>query len=151
MQPKAWIAILGAAVATSGLGAEPVKETWDWPSAMKQVTAKFKGRAGMVVPMGDSLTYANQAGRWARYGKGKTADENAVSRWMNAHKNDKSNGWWLAANDQPRGRSWTAASGCTSAQYLKGGKGGLPALDALDGHTSEDAESLTQEETHNQD
>lgn len=103
-------------------------ESWDWPAAMKKVTAKFTGRPGKVVPMGDSITYANQAGRWARYGKSRTPEELNICRWMNAHKNDKTNGWWLAADDQPRGRSWTAASGCTSAQYLKGGKGGLPSL-----------------------
>ncbi len=36
----------------------------DYPKAMKKVAKKFKGDQGKVVPMGDSLTYANQAGRW---------------------------------------------------------------------------------------
>jgi lysophospholipase L1-like esterase len=130
-----WIVVLAWAGLTGGQSYAQTSgvqaEMWDWPAAMKKIAAKYTGKPGMVVPMGDSITYANQAGRWARYGKGKTAEEQAVSRWMNAHKNDKANGWWLAANDQPRGRSWTAASGCNSAQYLKGGKGGLPSLDAI--------------------
>ncbi|MFH1708630.1 MAG: SGNH/GDSL hydrolase family protein [Planctomycetota bacterium] len=100
----------------------------DWAAAMLAVAKKFTGEAGTVVPMGDSLTYANQAGRWARYGEKRTAEENAVCVWMHADKNDKTNGWWLAADDQPTGRSWTAASGATSAEYIDGGKGGLPSL-----------------------
>ena len=123
-----WIALCGIGPTTRTDASEVRTEAWDWSAAMKKVTAKFKGQAGMVVPMGDSITYANQAGRWARYGKGRTAEELKICRWMNAHKNDMTNGWWLAADDQPRGRSWTAASGCTSAQYLQGGKGGLPSL-----------------------
>jgi lysophospholipase L1-like esterase len=50
---------------------------------------------------------------------------------MRADKNDKTNGWWLAADDQPTGRSWTAASGMTAAQCLAGGYKGLPAIDAI--------------------
>jgi lysophospholipase L1-like esterase len=99
-----------------------------WAAAMLAVAKKYTGEAGLVVPMGDSLTYANQAGRWARNGEKRTAEENAICAWMHADKNDKSNGWWLAADDQPTGRSWTAASGATSAEYIAGGKGGLPSL-----------------------
>jgi len=83
--------------------------------------------------MGDSNTYANQSGRWAREGKGKTEAEDAICRWMRSHEEGSDNGWWLAADDQPSGRSWTAASGVTSAEYLAGGKGGLPPLDGAKG------------------
>ena len=51
--------------------------------------------------MGDSITYANQAGKWARAGVGRTPDELALAKWMHAELNDRRNGWWLAANDQP--------------------------------------------------
>ncbi|MBT4501614.1 MAG: hypothetical protein HOC74_28050 [Gemmatimonadetes bacterium] len=107
------------------------KETWDWSSAMLPVARKFDGIEGKVAPMGDSNTYANQASRWARYGKGRTEEEMAICRWMRSHEEELDNGWWLAADDQPEGRSWTAASGCTSAEYLAGGKGGLPPLDEI--------------------
>ncbi|PCJ62867.1 MAG: hypothetical protein COA79_01705 [Planctomycetota bacterium] len=107
------------------------KETWDYTKTAKELSKKFTGSKGKVVPLGDSITYANQAGKWARYGKGKNKDEMAISRWMKSNKNDKSNGWWLAANDQPRGRSWTAASGITSGQYIKGGFHGLPSADNI--------------------
>ena len=106
-------------------------ETWDWPVAMLSVAREFEGLEGKVVPMGDSNTYANQASRWARYGEGKTGEEMAICRWMRSDVEGGDNGWWLAANDQPEGRSWTAASGCTSAEYLVGGKGGLPPLDDI--------------------
>lgn len=108
-----------------------IAETWDWPTRMLPVAGRFVGMEGKVVPMGDSNTYANQAGRWARYGEGKAEAEIAICRWMRTHVEGPDNGWWLAADDQPEGRSWTAASGCTSEEYLAGGKGGLPPLDEI--------------------
>ena len=107
------------------------RETWDWVSAMLKVARMYRGEEGKVVPFGDSITYANQAGRWARFGKGKSAEENKICNWMKTGRNDASNGWWLAADDQAKGRSWTAASGVTSGQYIKGGKHGLPSLDEI--------------------
>ena len=103
-------------------------ETWDYAPTVQAIAARFTGEAGKVVPMGDSITYANQAGRWARAGAGRTADELALAKWMHAELNDRRNGWWLAANDQADNRSWTAASGITSAEYLAGGYHGLPSL-----------------------
>ena len=108
-----------------------IGETWNWPAAMLSVASRFAGLEGKVVPMGDSNTYANQASRWARYGEGKTEAEMAICRWMRSHEEGQDNGWWLAADDQSEGRSWTAASGCTAAEYLAGGKGGLPPLDEI--------------------
>lgn len=125
------VAILSGLVCCGALSAQPVTEKWDWAAAMKPVSARYTGRPGMVVLMGDSLSYANPAGRWARYGEQRTPEEIEICRWMMAHENGPANGWWLAADDQPGGRSWTAASGCTSAQYLAGGKSGLPSLQAI--------------------
>jgi lysophospholipase L1-like esterase len=110
---------------------EMSRETWGWPAAMLPFASRFEGLEGKVVPMGDSNTYANQASRWARYGEGKTKAEMEICRWMRSHEEGPDNGWWLAADDQPEGRSWTAASGCTSEEYLVGGKGGLPPLDEM--------------------
>jgi lysophospholipase L1-like esterase len=106
----------------------PRVESWDYVPAVQAIAAKFTGEAGKVVPMGDSITYANQSGKWARAGVERTADELSLARWMHAELNDRRNGWWLAANDQPDNRSWTAASGITSEEYLKGGFHGLPSL-----------------------
>jgi lysophospholipase L1-like esterase len=98
---------------------------------MLAVARRFGGHEGMVVPMGDSNTYANQAGRWARQGRGRSVAELAICHWMHSHEDGPENGWWLAADDQQEGRSWTAASGCTSGEFLAGGKGGLPPLDEI--------------------
>ena len=107
------------------------KETWSYLPTITEISKKFKGDIGKVVPMGDSISYANQAGKWARFGKERTPEQIALARWMHAQENDKSNGWWLAANDQPDNRSWTAASGITSGEYLQGGFHNLPALDEI--------------------
>jgi lysophospholipase L1-like esterase len=109
----------------------PHAETWDYAPTVQAIAARFTGEPGKVVPMGDSITYANQAGKWARAGAGRTADELSLARWMHAEANDRRSGWWLAANDQPDNRSWTAASGITSAEYLAGGFHGLPSLKDL--------------------
>jgi hypothetical protein len=115
-------------VAHSGVAQEAVsrgqKEAYDWAPAMQKLTRDFKGKPGMVLRLGDSITYANPGSAYLRYGKGRSADELAVCRWMNAAETGKSSGVWLSIADQPGGRSYTAASGVTTAQYLQGGKGG---------------------------
>ena len=128
------ILVVGCVALVSDANAEVLEvqqDTWDWPRAMQSVTRRFAGSHGMVVPLGDSNTYANPAGRWARMGVGRTEAEQAICRWMNSHADGPHNGWWLAADDQPAGRSWTAASGVTSAEFLAGGKGGLPSLQQI--------------------
>ena len=122
-----WILVATAC----GAAADVVKDDWDWPAAMRQVAGRFRGTPGKVVPIGDSITYANPAGQWARYGKGRTPEELAICKWMRSDVNDKSNGWWLAADDQPSGRSWTAVSGQTAEQCLAGGVRGSASLDAI--------------------
>jgi lysophospholipase L1-like esterase len=104
------------------------KEAWDYAAPMKKVAAKFTGTPGVVLHLGDSITYANPYGQWARYGKGKTAEDKAVLKWMHVNKRNKLDGWHLAAVDRPRGRSETAASGIRIDQYLKGGFHGLPSM-----------------------
>jgi lysophospholipase L1-like esterase len=115
-------------------GETVVKETWDWAKAMIPVASRSTGKPGMIVCLGDSLTYANQSTRWAwsvpwnRKGEYTDSDK-AILRWSHAYEQDKpANGWWLAKVDRPGGRSETAASGITTAQYLRGGFHGLPSL-----------------------
>jgi len=114
-----------------------VKETWDWAKAMIPVARKFTGTEGVVVFAGDSITYANQSTRWGRnvaFNRkgGYTASDKAILRWSHAYDGKKdTNGYYLASVDRPSGRSETAASGITTAQYLKGGFHGLPPLSAI--------------------
>jgi lysophospholipase L1-like esterase len=105
-----------------------VKEGYDFTAAMKTVAARFKGKPGVFLHLGDSITYANQNTSWARGGQGQSADEKAFLKWSHAGERNDSDGWYLASVDVPSGRSHTAASGVRSDEYLKGGKGGLPAL-----------------------
>lgn len=121
---------LASLLITVAAAAEPAprSETWDYVPVAKSISAAFTGSAGKVVPMGDSITYANQSSLWARRGVGRTPAELALATWMRAGQNDRENGWWLAADDQPDRHSWTAASGITAGAYLKGGFNGLPSL-----------------------
>jgi len=44
----------------------------DYAQAMRKVAARFTGKEGVVLHIGDSITYANPYSAWARGGKGKT-------------------------------------------------------------------------------
>lgn len=115
-------------------GETVVKETWDWTKAMIPVARKFKGTEGVVILIGDSLTYANQSTRWAWSvkwnGAGQyTESDKAMLKWSHAYEGEKdTNGWFQAKVDRPSGRSETAASGIRTDQYLKGGFHKLPSL-----------------------
>ena len=100
----------------------------DYAEAMRTVSAKFTGKEGVVIHIGDSITYASPYGGWARYGKGKTPREEAICQWMHVGADDDTDGWFLARVDRPGHRSDTAASGVRSDEYIAGGKGGLPPL-----------------------
>ncbi|HUW82471.1 MAG TPA: GDSL-type esterase/lipase family protein [Phycisphaerae bacterium] len=112
------------------------------------------GSDGFLVRLGDSITYANPSGQWARYGAGKTADDIAICNWTHAGAGGTGNvsvdGWYLAYVDMPGGRSYTAESGITTGQYLTGGAD-LPSMDEMytagftnpDGKQYRDAEIAT--------
>jgi len=103
----------------------------DYAEAMKKVAARFTGKEGVVLHLGDSITYANPYSAWARYGQGKTAEDRAVLQWMHCGARDDTDGWHLASVDRPGGRSETAASGVRSDELLAGGKAGLPSLEEI--------------------
>lgn len=105
------------------------KKTADgYEDAMLKVAAQFKGKEGVVIHIGDSITYANQYSGWARYGKGKTPQDEAACKWMHVGKDDDTDGFFLCRVDRPGGRSDTACSGIKSHEYVEGGKAGMPPL-----------------------
>ena len=112
----------------------PFPQGWEYAAAMKAVAARGGGRAGVVLHIGDSITYASPYSAWARAGEGHTADDSAALTWMHAGANDDTDGWYLAAFDHPDGgRSYTACSGIRADEMLAGGKRNLPPLaDLLD-------------------
>src|SRR4051794_34818062 len=57
-------------------------ENWDYAAPMKKIAAKFRGKEGVVLHVGGSMTIANPYGTWARVGKGKTPDDVAILQWM---------------------------------------------------------------------
>src|ERR1700722_12902025 len=96
---------------------------WDYAAAMKKVAANFHGRPGVVLHIGDSITYSNPYGQWARGGQGQTAEDKAVLKWMHTGADDNTDGWYLARFDHPAGgRSYTACGGIRAEEMLAGGK-----------------------------
>ena len=98
---------------------------------MKAVAKRFTGTQGVVIHIGDSITYANGYSQWARYGQGKTDRDQAICRWMHTNRKDDTDGWYLCSVDRPGMRSETAVSGIRSNQFLAGGKSGIPPLKDL--------------------
>ena len=111
---------------------KPLPQPWDYVAAMKKVAADFHGRPGVVLHVGDSITYANPYSQWALNGDGKSEDDKAALQWMHAGAGDDSDGWHLARFDHPDGgRSYTACSGIRIDEMLAGGKNKMPSLDQI--------------------
>jgi hypothetical protein len=111
---------------------KPLAQDWDYAAAMKKVAARFRGRPGVVLHVGDSITHANPYGQWARGGQGRTEADKKVLAWMHAGADNDTDGWWLARFDHPSGgRSHTAAGGIRADEMLAAGKAGLPSLARL--------------------
>ena len=109
----------------------PLPESWDYAPAMQKVATEFQGHTGVVLHVGDSITYSNPYGQWARAGQGHTDEDQATLNWMHTGHDDDSDGWWLCRFDHPDGgRSFTAAGGLRLDELLTGGNR-LPPLDAL--------------------
>ncbi|HEX5446881.1 MAG TPA: SGNH/GDSL hydrolase family protein, partial [Pirellulales bacterium] len=124
------VGVLFSLIATAGAD-DPLPETWDYVPAMQKVAARFHGRTGVVLHVGDSITYSNPYGQWARSGQGHTEADQAALNWMHTGRDDDSDGWWLCRFDHPDGgRSYTAAGGMRLDELLAGSKGVEP-LEAL--------------------
>src|SRR5688500_4782731 len=88
------------AAAQGGLADEkPLKEEWNYVPEIQRVARTFKGREGVVLHIGDSITHANPYGQWARAGKGRTDEDLAVLKWMHLGADDDTDGWYLARTD----------------------------------------------------
>ena len=122
------LGLLSACVRSAAEPAQPLPQAHEYAVAMKQVAARFKGRPGVVLHVGDSITYASPYGAWARHGAGTSDADKAVLTWMHTGKNNDSDGWWLCRVDLPGGRSHTACSGIRFDQMLAGGKSQMPSL-----------------------
>ncbi len=108
---------------------KPLPQSWDYSADMKKVAANFHGRPGVVLHVGDSITYSNPYGQWARNGEGKTNEDKTALQWMHSGADNDSDGWYLARFDSPEGgRSFTACSGICADEMLAGGKRDMPSL-----------------------
>src|SRR2546423_11029057 len=65
----------------------PLPQEWDYAAAMKAVAAKGLGRGGVVLHVGDSITYASPYAAWARAGEGRTEADREALKWMHAGQN----------------------------------------------------------------
>ena len=112
----------------------PLSQGWDYAAEMKAVAARGAGRPGVVLHVGDSITYASPYAAWARAGVGHTDEDGKTLKWMHAGANDDTDGWHLASFDHPDGgRSHTACGGIRADEMLAGGKQRMPKLtDVLD-------------------
>ena len=123
---KSLIGLAVVVLASQQKGKE--KDALDYVQPMKKVAARFTGKDGVVLHLGDSITYANGYSGWARGGKGKTPQDQAVCKWMHTGEDNDLDGFYLCRVDRPGNRSDTACSGIRSDEYLAGGKSGMPSL-----------------------
>src|SRR6476661_8378897 len=119
MQPSLLLLSFVVALGACGLsaaepvakGEAPLPEGWDYAAPMRKVAAKFRGTEGVVIHVGGSMTIANPYGTWARSGKGKTNDDEAILNWMHTETKDKKDGWWLCRTEVEHYRAYTSESG----------------------------------------
>ncbi|MBN1458642.1 MAG: SGNH/GDSL hydrolase family protein [Armatimonadetes bacterium] len=107
------------------------RESWDYAAAMRGVARGFTGTEGVVLHLGDSITFAAPYTAWARHGKGKTPEDEAILKWSHCGKRNELDGWYLASHEVSDLSSYTAASGIRADQYLAGGFKGLLPLDDI--------------------
>jgi lysophospholipase L1-like esterase len=114
----------------------PLPQDWDYAPAMKALAAKSNtaARPGVVLHVGDSITYASPYAAWARAGQGRSPADLDALKWMHAGAKDDTDGWYLASFDHPAGgRSYTACGGIRADEMLAGGKQHMPKFaDLLD-------------------
>ncbi len=123
--------LLATASSSQEPGVQPLAENWDFAAPMKVVAAKFRGKEGVVIHLGGSMTIANPYGTWARSGKGQADHDKAILKWMHTKRKDKTDGWWLCRTEVVDYRAYTAESGLKSAMLFAGGKRGLLTLEKI--------------------
>jgi lysophospholipase L1-like esterase len=131
--------VMALVVFTPSAGARPAEvgeeagllgqaESWDYGPAMREVASKFTGTGGVVLHLGDSITFASPYTAWARNGRGKTSEDEAVLTWSHCGEQNDLDGWHLASREVGEFWSHTAAGGIRADQFLAGGYAGLPSL-----------------------
>ncbi len=116
-------------------------DSWEsaWAAYGQTLYTSTGKSAGMVLQVGDSITYSNPYSQWPRGGSGKTAEDTAVLTWCRGTDWNFSatadltikNGWYLAAFDAvPGSRGMTASGGIDAGEYLSGNGNGGPAMPA---------------------
>lgn len=107
-------------------------DAWEsaWVTHCRGIYTTTGKTPGMVLHIGDSITYSNAYGQWPRNGADKTNEDIAVLSWCMATSGSPTgttptdtNGLNLAAVDVPAGgvnRSMTAAGSIDSNEYLTG-------------------------------
>lgn len=112
----------------------PIKEPYNYVSAMSAVSRRFRGVPGVFLHLGDSNTYAAANTACARAPAQSYGTVDTFLRWSHEGDENAEDGWWLASVDIPgQSRSETAATGLRSNELLTGGKEGLPPLSELIG------------------
>jgi hypothetical protein len=111
-------------------------DAWEnaWVTHCRTVYTATGKTIGMVIHLGDSITYSNAYGQWPRNGAGRTTEDDAVRTWCMAglgfpagNVPTDTNGYYLAAvdvNPSNARRSMTAAGGISTGEYLAGSGNG---------------------------
>lgn len=123
------LSLLGVSVLAAELA--PLAEEWDYAPAMYKVAARYSGKPGVVLHIGDSITYASPYSQWARFGRGKTPADVALCKWMHTGEKNDQDGWHLCSVDRVGNRSETAVQGIRADEFLAGGRAGIPPLAEL--------------------
>jgi len=102
-----------------------------WVANAKAILAGGSGQVpGMVLWIGDSLTRDPALGAWAQSGVGKTAEDQAITTWMNAGASPQSvnsiDGFALATPYFCPARSFTVGDGLGAWDF--NGSSGMPAV-----------------------
>jgi hypothetical protein len=95
-----------------------------WVAHARSILANGSGQVpGLVLWIGDSLTRDPALGAWAQRGTGKTADDQAITAWMNAGASpqgvDSIDGFALATPYICPARSFTVGDGLGSWHFMR--------------------------------
>ena len=109
-----------------------------WTNHCRSVLGTGPKTTGFVLHVGDSITFSSAYGAWIKGGTNRTTEDLAIINWFNNFSVPggidaaSTNGLYLANKDSPSsGRSFTAAGGIDTAEYLSGSNNGAPAMPAI--------------------